>query len=68
MATEHAAINPSNRPELFTVRQVAELANVCERTVYRMIEDGQLRAVRVRNSLRISRAALRETFGIGGEA
>ena len=50
--------------ELLTVRQVAELANVCERTVYRMIEDGQLKAVRIRNSLRISRKTLHEQFGL----
>lgn len=39
---------------LMTVRQVAEALGVCDKTVYRMISDGQLKAVRVRNAWRVS--------------
>ncbi len=39
---------------LMTVRQVAEALGVCEKTVYRMIGDGQLKAVRIRNAWRVS--------------
>lgn len=39
---------------LMTVRKVAEALGVCDKTVYRMIADGQLKAVRIRNAWRIS--------------
>ena len=39
---------------LRTVREVAEALGVCDKTVYRMIADGQLKAVRIRNAWRIS--------------
>ena len=52
-------------PALLTVSQVAnDVLGVSERTVYRMIEDGQIRAVRIRNALRISRDALLSQFGL----
>lgn len=51
-------------PELLTVRQTAQLANVSEKTVYRMIADEQLKAVRIRNTWRVNRDSLREQFGL----
>lgn len=51
-------------PELLTVRQASRVGNVSEKTVYRMIEDGQIRAVRIRNTWRINRDSLREQFGL----
>lgn len=52
-------------PALLTVGQVArDVLGVSERTVYRMIEDGQLRAVKVRGALRINRDALLSQFGL----
>lgn len=57
--------NIESLPALLTVRQVAEdVLGVSERTVYRMIEDGQIRAVRIRNALRINRDALLSQFGL----
>lgn len=51
---------------LLTVGQVArDVLGVSERTVYRMIEDGQIRAVKVRGALRINRDALLSQFGLG---
>ena len=37
-----------------TVNRVAEVLGVSNKTVYRMIADGQLKAVRIRNAWRIS--------------
>lgn len=51
-------------PELLTVRQTAQLANVSEKTVYRMIADRQLKAVRIRNTWRVNRDSLLEQFGL----
>lgn len=39
---------------LMTVNRVAEELGVSNKTVYRMIADGQLKAVRIRNAWRIS--------------
>lgn len=39
---------------LMTVKRVAEALGVSNKTVYRMIADGQLKAVRIRNAWRIS--------------
>ena len=39
---------------LMTVKRVAEALGVSNKTVYRMIADGQLKAVRISNAWRIS--------------
>ncbi|OUO46003.1 hypothetical protein B5F79_08635 [Olsenella sp. An285] len=53
-------------PVLLSVGQVArDVLGVSERTVYRMIDDGQIRAVKVRGALRINRDALLAQFGLG---
>lgn len=53
-------------PTLLTVGQVARsVLGVSERTVYRMIEDGQIKAVKIRGALRINRDALLAQFGLG---
>ena len=55
-----------NLPALLTVGQVArDVLGVSERTVYRMIDDGQIRAVKVRGALRINRDVLLSQFGLG---
>ena len=51
---------------LMTVRQVAEALGVCDKTVYRMISDGQLRATRIRNALRVSADELRRVVAYEG--
>ena len=51
-------------PELLTVKQAAKLANVCDRTIYRMVDSGEIKAVRIRNALRINRDALLSQFGL----
>lgn len=47
-----------------TVREFAERIGVSTKTVYRMIEDGQLKAARVRNVLRINVAASLKMLGL----
>ena len=37
-----------NFGELVTVKQVAERAEVCRNTIYQLIKDGELRAVKIR--------------------
>lgn len=44
--------------ELLTVKEVAEILRVSQPTVLRMIDDGELRAIRVRNQWRIRRSDL----------
>ena len=46
-----------NEP-LLTVREAAQLLSVSTRTVYTLIENGQLPGFRVGGQLRLSRAAL----------
>jgi excisionase family DNA binding protein len=45
-------------PDLLSVKLAAALLAVSERTVYRMIEDGQLECVKIRGAVRIPRAAV----------
>jgi excisionase family DNA binding protein len=42
-----SAQNPESVPRFLTVREVAERLRVCRATVYRMIDEGRLPAVRV---------------------
>jgi excisionase family DNA binding protein len=43
---------------LLTVKQVAEVLGVCTATVYTLCDEGALAHIRVRNSIRVSEAAL----------
>lgn len=51
--------NEDPPPEMLKVAEVASRLRVDQRTVYRMIQRGQLRAVRVGRLLRIPAQALR---------
>lgn len=48
---------------LCTVREAAEALGVCARTVYRLIEEGDLPAARIRGAWRIPRARLADLIG-----
>lgn len=50
--------------ELFTVREAASLAHVSPRTIARMCELGEVRAVKVRSMWRINRADLMRVLGL----
>ena len=58
-------IQPS---DLLTVKEVAEILRVSQPTVLRMIDDGELRAIRVRNQWRIRRSDLDEYLQRGGSS
>jgi excisionase family DNA binding protein len=54
--------------DLLTVKEVAEILRVSQPTVLRMIEDGELSAVRVRNQWRIRRSDLEAFLQRGGSS
>jgi excisionase family DNA binding protein len=54
--------------DLLTVKEVAEILRVSQPTVLRMIDDGELRAIRVRNQWRIRRSDLDDFLQRGGSS
>lgn len=50
--------------ELVTVKQVAECAQVCRNTIYQLIKDGELRAVKIRGAIRLNRDEVCSYFGL----
>jgi excisionase family DNA binding protein len=53
--------------EIYTVAEIAQILRVSERSVYRLIEDRKLRAVRVGRLVRVPEGMLEE-FIAGGPA
>jgi excisionase family DNA binding protein len=62
---EVTMVQPS---DLLTVKEVAEILRVSQPTILRMIDDGELRAIRVRNQWRIRRSDLDEYLQRGGSS
>ncbi|MDY5585126.1 MAG: helix-turn-helix domain-containing protein [Arcanobacterium sp.] len=56
---------PSTTPQFFTVAEVAEITRVSRMTIYRMVNSGQLPAVRVGSSYRVPRSALDQLLAGG---
>jgi len=54
--------------DLLTVKEVAEILRVSQPTVLRVIDDGELRAIRVRNQWRIRRSDLEDYLQRGGSS
>ena len=52
------AMKTNNFKKLYRVDEVADILNCSSRSVYRLISDGELRAFRIRSSLRVSREGL----------
>ena len=48
----------NNGNKYFTVREVAEILKVTERTIYNLIESGELKAVKVGDLWRIPESSL----------
>lgn len=46
--------------KIYTIEQVAEILQVSDRTVYKLVNEGELRAKKVGNMFRISERALQE--------
>ena len=51
-------LNATSEPRLLRVKEVAGTLSVSNMTVYRLIHDGQLRAIRVGHGWRISESDL----------
>lgn len=64
--TEMKPIKQSLRDmgELVTVKQVAACAQVCRGTIYALVKDGTLNAVRLRGSIRLNRDEVCNYFGL----
>lgn len=45
---------------LYTVRDVAQILQVCAKTVYQIIRDGDLEVIRVRGQIRITSNSLKK--------
>lgn len=54
--------------DLLTVKEVAEILRVSQPTVLRMIDDGELPAIRVRTQWRIRRVDLDDYLQQGGSS
>jgi excisionase family DNA binding protein len=48
----------ATEPEFYTVKEVAERLRVSLRSVYRMVEQGKVRAIRIGDTYRISAESL----------
>lgn len=46
--------------DIYTVKEVAKILRVSEKTVYKIIRSGDLQAIRVRDQYRITADALRQ--------
>lgn len=53
----------ANLPDVLSVKQVSALIHVCEKTVYKLIHDKQLFAIRIGKSFRIPKQALLSFIG-----
>ncbi len=54
--------------DLLTVKEVAQILRISQPTVLRMIDDGELRALRVRHQWRIRRSDLDDYLQRGGSS
>ncbi|BCS89016.1 helix-turn-helix domain-containing protein [Pseudodesulfovibrio sediminis] len=64
-------MNTSNAPKpptLFTVREVADFLRVHQRTAYRLITGGSIKAIKIGSQWRVPEAALMEFIESGWKA
>lgn len=54
-------------PNFMTVAEFSKLVNVSIKTTYKEIADGKIRALRVRNAIRIPRGELLRLLGVSVE-
>ena len=50
--------NESSKPLMVTYRQAAELLGVCERSVWKLVKENELKPVRIGRSVRIPLAEI----------
>jgi excisionase family DNA binding protein len=58
--TDRRRSGPATLPRLLTVPQAAEGLSVCERTIWRWIEAGEIETYRLGRAVRIARPVPRE--------
>ena len=58
-------MNQQSAPSFVTVAEVADLMRVSKMTVYRMIDRGELPAIRVGKSFRIPQVAVKQLIDAG---
>lgn len=64
-ATEGAAPKSlRDYPELVSVADVAHVAGVTRATIYKLVSDGELKAVHIRNVIRINRDSACDYLGL----
>lgn len=56
---------PGSPPRLYTLREVAQAMRVHERTVYRLVREGKLGAIRVGSQWRVPEQAFAEFIAKG---
>ncbi len=56
--TDSSVPDPANRPNLLTIREVADILRVHPRTVYRLVQESALAAIRVGTQWRVPENAL----------
>lgn len=57
-------LNLKDLQDVVTVKQVANCLQVSRGTIYSLINDGQLKAVKVRGSIRLNRDQVCSYFGL----
>lgn len=45
---------------IYTVRDIAQILQVCTKTVYQIIRDGDLEIIRVRGQIRVTSSSLKK--------
>lgn len=59
---------PSSTPTLYTVREVAEALRIHQRTAYRLITEGAIKAIKIGSQWRVPESALMEFIDTGWRA
>lgn len=59
-------MSEKKKPTIYTLREVEEILNVTQRTLYRWIDNGSLKAFKAGRTWRVSEEALQEFIEQGG--
>lgn len=59
-------MSEKKKPTIYTLREVEEILNVTQRTLYRWIDAGSLKAFKAGRTWRVSEEALQEFINQGG--
>ena len=59
-------MSEKRKPTIYTLHEVEEILNVTQRTLYRWIDSGKIKAFKAGRTWRISEEALQEFIDKGG--